>query len=64
MPKRRDESGQEVSFGLVDDSADKTPTLPVYTDDNDEPSADASGDSEDETPEENEAAATWQKGEE
>lgn len=45
---------------------DKTGTLfqgPVDDDDNDAPDADASGDSEDETPDENEAPDTWQKGE-
>ncbi len=35
----------------------------VDTNDNDEPYADASGDSEDETPDENEAPEVWHKGE-
>lgn len=36
---------------------------PVDEDDNDLPDADASGDSEDETPDENEAPDRWHKGE-
>ena len=35
----------------------------VDTDDNDEPDADASGDSDDETVDENEAPEVWHKGE-
>lgn len=44
-------------------SGDKT-AQPIDTDDNDETYADAVGDSEDETADENQAADTWQKGEE
>lgn len=39
------------------------PGKPVDTDDNDEPFADASGDAEDETADENDAPDTWQRGE-
>jgi hypothetical protein len=46
-----------------DDTPDVSITLPLDTDDNNEPDADASGDSEDETPGENEAPETWLTGE-
>lgn len=36
---------------------------PIDTDDNDEPFADASGDTEDEKPNENDPPETWLKGE-
>src|SRR5262245_6890574 len=49
-------------FELVEETIGQ-PAEPLDTDDNDETYADASGDSEDETEEENEAPDTWHKGE-
>lgn len=46
---------KEEPLPTVDESEDTTVSLPVDTDDNDEPNADASGDSEDEKADENEA---------
>lgn len=61
-PKRREE--QTDGFAVADETEDTTVTLPVDTDDNDDPNADASGDSQDESPLENEAPDDWHKGEE
>jgi hypothetical protein len=61
-PRRREEQTDEVA--VVGETEDTTVTLPVDTDDNDDPNADASGDSEDENPLENEAPDDWHKGEE
>jgi hypothetical protein len=61
-PRRREEQTDEVA--VVGDTEDTTVTLPVDTDDNDDPNADASGNSQDENPLENEAPDDWQKGEE
>lgn len=61
-PKRREEQTDDVA--VADETEDTTVTLPVDTDDNDDPNADASGDSEDESPVENEAPDDWYRGEE
>jgi hypothetical protein len=47
----------------VDQQSDEVLPEPVDTDDNDLPHADASGDSEDESADENEAPDAWVKGE-
>lgn len=47
----------------TDASEDVSVASPLGTDDNDDPHADASGDSEDETPDENKAPDEWLKGE-
>lgn len=48
---------------VSDDTPDVSANLPLDTDDNDDPDADASGDSSDETTAENEAPETWLEGE-
>lgn len=63
MPKKvtPEQNSQPVP---LDDKQGSVFQGPVDEDDTDTPDADASGDSEDETPDENEAPDTWQKGEE
>jgi hypothetical protein len=54
---------KEELLPTVDESEDTTVSLPVDTDHNDEPNADASGDSDDEKADENEAPEEWLEGE-
>lgn len=63
MPKKvtPEQNSQPVP---LDDKQGSVFQGPVDEDDTDTPDADASGDSEDETPDENEAPDMWQKGEE
>jgi len=63
MAKRPLTEKEEAQLRSDTRSGDKT-AQPIDTDDNDEAYADAVGDSEDETADENQAADTWQKGEE
>lgn len=63
MAKRPLTEKEEAQLRADTRSGDKT-AEPVDTDDNDEAYADAVGDSEDETADENQASDTWQKGEE
>lgn len=62
MPKKvtPEQNSQPVP---LDDKQGSVFQGPVDEDDTDTPDADASGDSEDEMPDENEAPDTWQKGE-
>ncbi len=63
MDKRKLTEKEEADVRSDTRSGDKT-AQPLDTDDNDEEFADAVGDSEDERADENQAPATWQKGEE
>lgn len=61
MPKPKAEINEAV---IATEDEDLTIAVePVDTDDNDLPDADASGDSENETPDENDPPETWLKGE-
>lgn len=61
MPKPKPQVG-DSSLDL-EQEADSLPAEPTDTDHNDEPFADASGDSDDEKPDENEAPDKWYEGE-
>jgi hypothetical protein len=63
MDKRKLTESEEAAIRSDTRRGDKT-AQPLDTDDNDEVDADAVGDSEDETEDENLAPDTWQKGEE
>lgn len=64
MPTPKPENAAIDKAAILVDKEDLTVIdKPIDTDDNDEPDADASGDSDDETVDENEAPEVWHKGE-
>jgi hypothetical protein len=63
MPTPKPEKAAIDKAAILVDKEDLTVIdKPIDTDDNDEPDADASGDSDDETVDENEAPEVWHKG--
>lgn len=64
MPTPKSEKAAIDEAAILVDKEDLTVIdKPIDTDDNDEPYADSSGDSEDETPDENDAPEVWHEGE-